>query len=209
MEMCGLTFLHPEHLLCYCWVAHGRWAVGIVFFFPFFFPFGKKSIEESFWKRYGQRLRSTLISASRWRGSKEVWGITLGGGQACGEILQSRTVTCMCRGVGTSQSRGSQRWNCCDGAQSPPSVWRAVGRGQKGAGSPPCGQVDRRGRGDSGRLQFWGDISRPFDSGSQLLGLPPHPIPEPPGLGSSPIVEVGLWRESTSILPGPQERAGG
>ena len=53
-EVCGLTFLHPEHMLCYCWVVRGRWAVGIVFFFPFFFPFEKKSIEESFGKRSGQ-----------------------------------------------------------------------------------------------------------------------------------------------------------
>lgn len=46
-EVCGLTFLHPEHMLCYCRVSHGRWAVGIVFFFPC----EKKSIEEPFGKR--------------------------------------------------------------------------------------------------------------------------------------------------------------
>lgn len=50
MEMCGLTFLHPEHLLCYCWVAHGRWAVGIVFFFLFFSLLKRKALRNLFGK---------------------------------------------------------------------------------------------------------------------------------------------------------------
>lgn len=43
-EVCGLTFLHPEHTLCYCWVVRGRWAVGIVFFFLFFSLLKRKAL---------------------------------------------------------------------------------------------------------------------------------------------------------------------
>lgn len=31
-------------------------------------------------------------------------------------------MTCVCRGVGTNQTGGSQGWNCCDRAETPFSV---------------------------------------------------------------------------------------
>ena len=75
-----------------------------------------------------------------------MWGVTLGGGQACSKVLQSRrVVTCTCRGVRTGQSSGSQIWNWCDRVETPFSMggWgersctqsmrAAVGRGEKGA----------------------------------------------------------------------------
>lgn len=121
-----------------------------------------------------------------------MWGVTLGGGQAGGEILQSRTVTCMCRGVGANSSRVFQRWNCCDGAESPSGV--GVGRqelhseqeGSCGKGREGCWQAPHAGRllGEGEETvagcKVLGDTSRPLDSGAQLLGCcPPPPFPSP------------------------------
>lgn len=48
VEPCGLTFLRRERTLCYCWVVHARWAVGIVFFFLFFSLLKRKALRNLF-----------------------------------------------------------------------------------------------------------------------------------------------------------------
>lgn len=89
------------------------------------------------------------------------------------------------------------------------SMRAAVGRGEKGARRHPMRAVAGR-RGGKGRLQSSGGHLQTFGLRGPASGLlPSSPIPEPPVLGSSVAVEVGLGVESTSHLPGPQRGAGG